>query len=190
MKKFIVLMTMLMMVLSVASPAFAMHPAERVEVTGRLAEIADHPYATHGMRDEASGTEYLLKSDAVDLYSYLGQRVNVYGAYASAYASSVSGDMSAAQESGEDGPRLVNVTRVEPASIDDPIVCDEYLPNGEPNPDAPECPVVEPPEGEVTVTFELTIDGEVPEGRILAVDTGIQDVAHPVFCSTTTYSSR
>lgn len=40
------------------------------------------------------------------------------------------------------------------------------------------------PDEEVTVTFELTVDGEVPEGKILRVDTGIADVAHPVFCST------
>jgi len=36
----------------------------------------------------------------------------------------------------------------------------------------------------VTVTFELTIDGEVPEGRSIGVSTGIQDIAHPVFCTT------
>ncbi len=36
----------------------------------------------------------------------------------------------------------------------------------------------------VTVTFELAIDGEVPEGRSIGVSTGIQDIAHPVFCTT------
>ncbi|MDP8951598.1 MAG: hypothetical protein M3N18_05070, partial [Actinomycetota bacterium] len=36
----------------------------------------------------------------------------------------------------------------------------------------------------VTVTFELTIDGDVPDGKFLSVDTGIEDVAQPVFCST------
>lgn len=40
------------------------------------------------------------------------------------------------------------------------------------------------PDDEVTVTFELTIDGEVPEGRSIGVSTGIQDIANPVFCTT------
>jgi hypothetical protein len=41
----------------------------------------------------------------------------------------------------------------------------------------------------VTVTFELTIDGEVPEERLLGVDTGIQDIAQPVFCSTADFDN-
>lgn len=189
MKKFMVLMAMLMMVLPVASPAFARSEAA-VKVTGRLAEIADQPYATHGIRDEASGDEYLLRSDTVDLDAYNGKRATVYGAYAFADASPVSGDVSASSKT-VDEPRLVDVIRVEAARyMDGPTPCDEYLPSGEPNPDYdPGCPVIESPNEEVTVTFDLAIDGEVPEGRILSVDTGIQDVAHPVFCSTTTYSS-
>lgn len=35
-----------------------------------------------------------------------------------------------------------------------------------------------------TVTFELTVEGEVPEGRMLGVSTGLADTSEPVFCST------
>ena len=35
-----------------------------------------------------------------------------------------------------------------------------------------------------TVTFELTVEGEVPEGKLLGVSMGIADAPEPVFCST------
>ena len=43
----------------------------------------------------------------------------------------------------------------------------------------------------VPVTFQLTIDGDVPEGRLLGVDFPlIADVAYPVFCSTAAFDSE
>lgn len=38
-----------------------------------------------------------------------------------------------------------------------------------------------------TVTFELTVEGEVPEGRMLGVSTGLADAPAPVFCSTASF---
>lgn len=38
-----------------------------------------------------------------------------------------------------------------------------------------------------TVTFELTVEGEIPEGKMLGVETGIADAPAPVFCSTATF---
>lgn len=35
-----------------------------------------------------------------------------------------------------------------------------------------------------TVTFELTVEGEVPEGKLLGVEMGVADAPQPVFCST------
>ena len=197
-KKLAVLMAMLTLVLSVASPALAKSTAASVVATGRLAEIADHPYATHGIRDEASSAEYLLRSDTVDLYSYYGKRITVYGAYASVSTSSVSGDVNASSKA-TDGPRLVDVTRVESARfIDDAPPCDEYLPGGKPNPDydpdATECLTDPPvycaavgckPGDPIVVAFELTIEREVPEGSSFFLDDGRMDVAADAFCSDT-----
>ncbi len=197
-KKLMVLMAMLTLVLSVGSPALAKSTAASVAATGRLAEIADHPFATHGIRDEASGAEYLLRSDTVDLYSYHGERITVYGTYASANTSSVSGDVSAGSKAADE-PRLVDITRVEPALvIDDATPCVENLRSGEPNPDydpdANECLTDPPvycaaigckPGDSIVVTFELTIEGEVPEGSGFFLDDGRMDVAADAFCSDT-----
>ena len=38
-----------------------------------------------------------------------------------------------------------------------------------------------------TITFELTVEGEVPEGRTLGVSTSIADAPAPAFCSTATF---
>lgn len=40
-----------------------------------------------------------------------------------------------------------------------------------------------------TVTFELTVDGEVPEGSLLGVSVGIADAPEPVFCSTANFDT-
>ncbi|CAN5317971.1 hypothetical protein BH24ACT19_BH24ACT19_14620 [soil metagenome] len=98
-----------------------------------------------------------------------------------------------------DEPRLVDVTRVEPARfIDDPTSRDEYLPSGEPNPDynpdAPECLTDPPvycaamgckPGDPIVVTFELTIEAEVAERSSFFLNGGRMDVAADAFCSTT-----
>ncbi len=194
-KKLMVLMAMLTLVLSVASPALAKSTTASVAATGRLAEIADHPYAAHGIRDEASGAEYLLRSDTVDLYSYHSERITVY---ASANTSSVSEDVNASRKAADE-PRLVDVTKVEPARIiDDATPCEEYLLSGEPNPnynpDATECLPDPPvycaaigckPGDPIVVTFELSIEGEVPEGSGFFLDDGRMDVAADAFCSDT-----
>lgn len=43
--------------------------------------------------------------------------------------------------------------------------------------------------GPATVTFELTVEGNVPEGKLLGVSTGIADAPAPVFCSTASYGA-
>ncbi len=40
-----------------------------------------------------------------------------------------------------------------------------------------------------TVTFGLTIDGQVPEGKLLGVSTGVADAPAPVFCSTASFDT-
>ena len=40
-----------------------------------------------------------------------------------------------------------------------------------------------------TVTFELTIEGQVPEGKLLGVEMGIADAPQPVFCSTANFDT-
>lgn len=189
MKKLIVSMAMLTVVLSVSAPAFARsEPIAAVEATGTLEELAliaqSDPPITHGIKDEASGAKYVLRSSAVDLDAYTGKRVTVYGTSESETTATA---QYGANQSEDSFSGILDVDRIELARYtDDPTPCDKLLPNGDPNPDYDQSDLecLDPNET-VTVTFELTIDGEVPEGRMLAVDTGLMDTAQPVFCSTT-----
>ena len=154
-------------------------PAGEFIATGVLEDAAEHapdPTPTYAIIDEASGALYELQSGFVDLEFYVGERVNVYGMPAP----------------GVGTPPIFDVTRIEsaPPLADEANPCDELLPSGEPNPDHdPALSECQAPGDGVTVTFELTVEGEIPEGKLLGVDTGIQDISHPVFCSTTTYHS-
>ena len=80
---------------------------EEVSATGRIGQIADFPGASHAITDEASGDLYFLTSDSVDLQDYAvsGERVTVYGTpVPNRYTTDTT----------------LNVTRVEPASINPP----------------------------------------------------------------------
>ncbi len=71
------------------------------------AGVTTYQYGTHIIVDEQTGTLYALWSDVVDLNSYAGQQVTVYGTPVTGY------------EYGqvEGGPPLVDVTWVEQASL-------------------------------------------------------------------------
>jgi len=88
----------------------------------------------------------LLRGDTVDLYSYQGERITVYDAYASPSTSSVSEDVGAGSKTIAE-PRHVHITRVG-ALYRRLTFCDEYLSGGESNrdygPDVPER-LTEPP---------------------------------------------
>ena len=128
MKRVIVLISALAAVLALqVSPAFAQdsgsmdqysgnvsvnQAGEQVTLTGIVEkpEGTTYQYGTHAISDQDSGY-YALKSSAVDLDTYVGQPVTVYGTLVPGYEN--------AQIEG--GPPLVEVTRVEP--IEDP---DDY----------------------------------------------------------------
>lgn len=79
-KRLMVLVGLLAMLLLIAAPAFAQAPGERVEATGALQYAgSDASYAYYDITDETTGASYLLRSDTVELGSYLDQRVDISG---------------------------------------------------------------------------------------------------------------
>jgi hypothetical protein len=105
MKKPVFVAVVLALALTLAAPALAQE--ESALATGMLERqgITTYQYGTHIVSDEASGAFYALSSDVLDLDSYVGQRVTIYGIPAPGYGS---GQV-------EGGPPLVYVTGVEPA---------------------------------------------------------------------------
>ena len=103
-KRLMILLGMLAMVMATAVPAFA---ESEPQLTGVIEkpEATTYMYGTHAMTDEAGGDLYALQSEVVDLDSYVGQRVTVFGATVPGYDN---GQV-------EGGPPLFEVTRVEPA---------------------------------------------------------------------------
>lgn len=87
------------------SQADQYEPAQgNVVATGVLKKpgATTYMYGTHAITDEASGTSYALQSESVDLDSYVGQRVTVYGTPVPGYQNGAI----------EGGPPLLDVTRV------------------------------------------------------------------------------
>lgn len=81
------------------------------------------------------GAEYFLRSDHRRPLLLPGREDHHLWRLHAPSASSVSEDVGASSKAMHE-PRLVDVSRVEPARfIDDPTFCDEYLPGGEPNRD-------------------------------------------------------
>ncbi len=111
MRKLAVLSAMIFGILA-AAPALAQTTAdqygngETVTVTGVLQEqgITSYQYGTHFIKDTGSGTGYALKSSKVNLDSYVGGEVTVYGTLA----------MKAGELEG--GPALIDVSRVVPTA--------------------------------------------------------------------------
>lgn len=128
-KRLAVLVGMLAALLMIAAPAFAQTPGERVEATGALQYAgSDASYAYYDITDETTGASYLLRSDTVELGSYLDQRVDI------------SGTLMVEELFGEKTrSAYVEVDQVEPA---------------------------ESPDARVTVTFELTVEGEPPANAV------------------------
>ncbi len=141
-KRLLVLMAVLAVVLAAmlaaSVPAFAQEQASATGVllAGLPADVGTN--GTHSITDEASGTVYALESEAVDLDAYVGEQVTVYGTLTPG-------------EAGSDNPGFegngtlpfIDVARVEPA----------------------DGPPAGPSPGEaVTLSFELTVEGEPPEG--------------------------
>ena len=118
------------------SPAFAQeagqYGGEEVVATGVIGEVADYPGASHGMIDEATGTEYFLTSESVDLQAYAlsGERVDVYGA------------LLPRPDIFPPPDPVLDVYRVEPAGG--------------------QAPGPRPGEETATLTFELAVQGEPP----------------------------
>lgn len=145
MKRFMTLAVVLGAMLAVVggSPAFAQEEAGQyaeqygggeVVATGVIGEVMDSTVASYALVDEATGTQYFLTSESVDLRSYAlsGERVDIYGTLL---------------------PRpdvfplpdpVLDVQRVEPA--------DGSMPGPRPN------------EETATLTFELGVEGEPPAG--------------------------
>lgn len=87
------------------SQANQYEPAQGTVVTTGVLEkpgVTTYMYGTHTITDEASGTSYALKSESVDLDSYVGQRVTVYGTPVPGYQNGAI----------EGGPPLLDVTQV------------------------------------------------------------------------------
>lgn len=115
MKKLICITTMLAVTLTVAIPALAQTTAdqyssgleESVTATGIIEkpEATTYMYGTHFVTDEASGTDYALKSNQVELDEYVGERTTVFGAI-----SIEEGEL-------EGGPALIDVTGIESAGV-------------------------------------------------------------------------
>ena len=111
MRKLAVLSAMVFGILA-AAPALAQTGAdqyrngESVTVTGVLQKqgMTTYQYGTHFIKDAGSGTGYALKSSEVNLDSYAGEEVTVYGTLA----------MKAGELEG--GPALVDVSRVVPTA--------------------------------------------------------------------------
>ena len=114
-KRLMALLGMLVLLLTTALPAaFAQETPQygggEISATGVIigelpADVATN--GTHSINDEASGT-YALRSDAVDLDAYVGQRVTVYGAL-------TPGEGPAPGEEFGGSLPSIDVTRVEPA---------------------------------------------------------------------------
>jgi len=106
MKRLAVLAVMVATALAIAAPVLAQESAAAVG-TLEKPEATTYMYGTHAITDEASDTFYALRSEAVDLDSYTGQRVAVYGTLVPGY------------EYGqvEGGPPLVDVTSIEAAPL-------------------------------------------------------------------------
>ena len=111
MRKLAVLSAMVFGILA-AAPALAQTSAdqygngESVTVTGVLQKqgMTTYQYGTHFIKDTGSGTGYALKSNKVNLDSYAGEEVTVYGTLA----------MKAGELEG--GPALIDVSRVVPTA--------------------------------------------------------------------------
>ena len=111
MRKLAVLSAMVFGILA-AAPALAQTGSdqygngEAVTVTGVLQKqgMTSYQYGTHFIKDAGSGAGYALKSSEVNLDSYAGEEVTVYGTLA----------MKAGELEG--GPALVDVSRVVPTA--------------------------------------------------------------------------
>jgi hypothetical protein len=106
MKRLVVLAAMVATALVIAVPVLAQESAVAVGVLEKP-EATTYMYGTHAITDEASGTFYALRSQAVDLDSYTGQRVAVYGTLVPGYE----------YGQAEGGPSLVDVTWIEAAPL-------------------------------------------------------------------------
>lgn len=78
---------------------------ETVEATGELTkpQMTSYMYGTHAITDESTGTTYALRSETVDMYRHVGERVTVSGAVIPGYEEGAL----------EGGPALVEVSNLE-----------------------------------------------------------------------------
>ena len=137
-KRLLVPMAVLAAMLAVAVPALAQGQvsATGVLVAGLPADVGTN--GTHSITDQASATVYALNSETVDLDTYVGQRVTVYGTLTPGGTSS--------DEAGFEGNGTlpsIDVTRIDPADDSNP----------DPTTDT-----------RATFDFELTVEGTPPEG--------------------------
>jgi len=106
MKRLAVSVVMVAIAMALAAPVLAQ---ESVVATGVMERqgITTYQYGTHTVADEGTGAAYVLSSEVVDLDTYAGQRVTVYGTLVPGY------------ESGqvEGGPPIVDVTWVDPVPL-------------------------------------------------------------------------
>lgn len=130
------------MIAATARPAAA-QGGRSVEATGTLEkpELTAYMYGTHAITDESTGTFYALKSEAVDLDQYVGERVTISGAVVPGYEE---GEISA-------GPALVEVSSIERGDRGSDEDQYEDIGGSIPEPQ-PSAPVEGPPSGGSDVT--------------------------------------
>lgn len=148
--------------------------ARAVKATGVLraglpADVAAN--GSHSINDEDSSTTYALRSESVDLDEYVGEQVIVYGVTVPGSGSPAGGGF------GSGSLPLLEVYQVEPVDGPDgpPVYCA-----------AIGCKPGDP----ITATFRLTIEGEVPDGQLLALDydpVGRAVGEAVIFCTTSVF---
>lgn len=129
----------MILTLALAVPALAQNPAgapsgaadqyggapagEAVVVEGTVQQqgITTYQYGTHVLTGESGGLLFALRSDAVALDDYVGERVTLHGARVPGYQNGAV----------EDGPDLLEVTRIDDGPPTRP-------PTGEPGTDTPQ----------------------------------------------------